>query len=264
MKIPGHTAFGGPIGRFLGVPAILLGAVLAYAQAAGLSVTPRALAFAAYLFAPVLLLLLCRDSRSRWAPLFGLAAVSLFWLPIELDLLPSLPIPPGDGYDFSRGVGIVAAFYLFLVAWPLAGIGCTPALERRDFGFAGAAWAAYAVVAVPLGLLTGFLTWRPDVDVAGLIATPVIVYTTTALPEEFLFRGVIQNLLTRWWGPRAGLGAAAIVFGLAHLPDPRYVLLATLAGLGYGWVYARTGKITASALTHTAVNWIWSLFLSYP
>ena len=58
-------------------------------------------------------------------------------------------------------------------------------------------------------------------------------------------------------GPRIGLGVAAGVFGLAHLPDLRYVLLATLAGIGYGWVYARTGKITASALTHTGVNWIW-------
>ena len=96
------------------------------------------------------------------------------------------------------------------------------------------------------------------------MATPVIIYTTTALPEEFLFPGVIQNLLTRSWVPRVGLWAAAIVFGLAHLPDFRYAILATLAGLGYGWVYVRTGKITASALTHTGINWIWRLFLSYP
>ena len=264
MRIPVNTSLGGPIRRFLAGPAILLGAVLAYAQITGLPIPPLALAYAAYLFAPVSLLLLCRDSSSRSAPLWGIAAVSLFWLPIEFDLLPSLPVPPPDGYDFSRGVGIVAAFYLFLVAWPLAGIGCTLAFEGRDFRFAGVGWAAYVVVALPLGFLTGFLTWRPDVDVAGLMATPVIIYTTTALPEEFLFRGVIQNLLTRCWKPRVGLWVAAIVFGLAHLPDLRYVLLATLAGLGYGWVYARTGKITASALTHTGVNWIWKLLLSYP
>ena len=152
----------------------------------------------------------------------------------------------------------------FLVAWPLAGIGCTLALDGRDFRVAVVAWAVYATVALPLGLLTGFLTWHPAVDVVGLLATPVLIYTLTAVPEEFLFRGVIQNLLTRWWGPRIGLGVAAGVFGLAHLPDLRYVLLATLAGIGYGWVYARTGKITASALTHTGVNWIRGLFLSYP
>ena len=242
MEIPVNNSLNGLIGRFLAGPAILLGAVLAYAQVTGLSIPPLALAYAAYLFVPVSLLLLCRDSNGRSAPLWGIAAANLFWLPIELDLLPSLLVPPPDGFDVSQVVGIVAGFYLFLVAWPLAGIGCTFALEGRDFRFAGAAWAAYAVVALPIGFLTDFLTWRPDVDIAGLMATPVIIYMTTALPEEFLFRGVIQNLLTRCWGPRVGLWVAAIVFGLAHLPDLRYVILATLAGLGYGWVYARTGR----------------------
>ena len=264
MHSPVHISRNDPLGRFLAVPASLLGTVLVYAQVTGLPIPLYALVYAAYLFAPAAVLLLGRARRSRWVPLWGLVAVSLFWLPIEFAMLPALPVPPPDGYDVSRGVGIVAACYLFLVAWPLAGIGCTLALDGRDFRVAGVAWAAYAAVALPLGLLTGFLTWHPAVDVAGLLATPVLIYTLTAVPEEFLFRGVIQNLLTRWWGPRIGLGVAAGVFGLAHLPDLRYVLLATLAGIGYGWVYARTGKITASALTHTGVNWIWGLFLSYP
>ena len=111
MEIPVNNSLTGPIGRFLSGPAILLGAVLAYAEATGLSIPPRALAYAVYLFAPALLLLLCRDSSSRSAPLWGLAAVSLFWLPIEFDWLPALPVPPLDGYDFSQGVGVLAAFY---------------------------------------------------------------------------------------------------------------------------------------------------------
>ena len=94
MRIPVNTSLGGPIRRFLAGPAILLGAVLTYAQITGLPIPPLALAYAAYLFAPVSLLLLCRDSSSRSAPLWGIAAVSLFWLPIEFDLLPSLPVPP--------------------------------------------------------------------------------------------------------------------------------------------------------------------------
>ena len=64
-------------------------------------------------------------------------------------------------------------------------------------------------------------------------------------------------------GTACRAGVSAVIFGLAHLPDIRYALLATLAGLAYGWVYARTGRITASALTHTGVNWIWGLLLSY-
>jgi len=58
---------------------------------------------------------------------------------------------------------------------------------------------------------------------------------------------------------RHRLGVSAVVFGFAHLPDPRYVLLASLAGAAYGWVYWRTKRITASALTHAGVDWIWRL-----
>ena len=52
-----------------------------------------------------------------------------------------------------------------------------------------------------------------------------------------------------------------MVFGLAHLPDPRYVLLAAIAGVAYGWVYLRTGKITASAITHALVDAAWGVLL---
>jgi len=54
---------------------------------------------------------------------------------------------------------------------------------------------------------------------------------------------------------------ASVVFGLAHFPDPRYMLLAAFAGLAYGWVYERTGKITASAITHALVDAVWVVLL---
>ena len=99
-----HSSRNGPIGRFLAVPASLLGAVLVYAQVTGLPIPLYALVYAAYLFAPASVLLLGRARRSRWVPLWGLVAASLFWLPIEFALLPALPVPPPNGYDVSRGV----------------------------------------------------------------------------------------------------------------------------------------------------------------
>jgi hypothetical protein len=96
------------------------------------------------------------------------------------------------------------------------------------------------------------------VNAVSIAVAPFAIYLATAVPEEFLFRGLIQNSLERLLG-RAGLPIAAIVFGLAHLPDPRYVVLATLAGFAYGWVYRRTRRITASAVTHAVVDWIWVL-----
>jgi membrane protease YdiL (CAAX protease family) len=92
-----------------------------------------------------------------------------------------------------------------------------------------------------------------------LLVTPGHIFLSIGVPEEFLFRGLIQNLCVRGLGAGRGVTVAAIVFGLAHLPDVRYALLATLAGGAYGYVYLRTRKVTASAVTHAAVDWIWVL-----
>ncbi len=64
---------------------------------------------------------------------------------------------------------------------------------------------------------------------------------------------------------------ASLFFGLAQLnnptpgfPVPNWLnaVFATLAGLAYGVVWQRTGKITASALTHALVNFIWALLFA--
>ena len=218
MHSPVHISRNDPLGRFLAVPASLLGTVLSLCAGHRAPYTAVRAGVRRVSLRPGRGAASWSGSPQPMGPLWGLVAVSLFWLPIEFAMLPALPVPPPDGYDVSRGVGIVAAFYLFLVAWPLAGIGCTLALDGRDFRVAGVAWAAYAAVALPLGLLTGFLTWHPAGDVAGLLATPVLIYTLTAVPEEFLFRGVIQNLLTHWWGPRIGSGSQPAFLGWRTSP----------------------------------------------
>ena len=64
-----------------------------------------------------------------------------------------------------------------------------------------------------------------------------------------------------------GTRIAAVVFGLAHVANPpipnrRYALLARLAALAYGHVYERTRSISASALTHALVDWVWVALLA--
>jgi hypothetical protein len=106
-------------------------------------------------------------------------------------------------------------------------------------------------------LNSGFLVWNPRLTAENLLVSPEHIYLMIAVPEELLFRGIIQNVCVRWIGSRRGLLAAAIIFGMAHLPDIQYAFLATLAGVAYGWVYSRTERITASAVTHAGVDWIW-------
>jgi membrane protease YdiL (CAAX protease family) len=174
--------------------------------------------------------------------------------PLAADRAPAAPAAPTDA---ARFLGLVDALWLFLVARPVRGVGHTFALRGRDVGLAAGAFVAFALVAVPVGVATGFIAWNPRLGAARVLGLPLLAYLTVALPEEFLFRGLIQNVLGRLARPAVALGAASVVFGLAHLPDPRYVLLATVAGVAYGWVYARTGKITAAAITHALVDAVW-------
>jgi membrane protease YdiL (CAAX protease family) len=92
----------------------------------------------------------------------------------------------------------------------------------------------------------------------------------TALPEEAVFRHFIQGGLEAWLGGGLrGRGLAAVVsgvlFGLAHAGGgPVYVLVATLAGIGYGWIYAVSGSVAASILAHTGLNLLHLLCFTYP
>jgi membrane protease YdiL (CAAX protease family) len=249
----------GIAGRLLAGPMLLLTGTIAYAAAAGLPVAPRLGSYAAYLLVPPLLLAGSegRNVDERQVPVRELALVFALWLPIEFRVLPALPLPAPDGLDMRKLVGLVDAMYLFLVARPLSGVGYTFRLTPRDVATAVGAFLVYAVVALPVGFATGFIAWRPQLDAAHVTGAPLIIYLVTGVPEEFLFRGLMQNLLGRWLGWRAGLGIASVIFGLAHLPDWRYVVLATIAGLAYGLVYQRTQHITASAITHALVDGMW-------
>ena len=98
---------------------------------------------------------------------------------------------------------------------------------------------------------------------SGFLFSAVAILVFTAWPEEFLFRGLLQNLLARdskteW----AGWWTASLVFGLSHItnmgfPNWRYVALATIAGIFYGWTWRKSGSIFASALVHAAVDVTW-------
>lgn len=243
--------------RLFVAPLAIAAAIALYSAVTGLPVMPRALAYAAYLMLPAVILGLPYGAPP--SPVRVLAAAVALWLPIEFNVLPSLPLPPG-GFRGAPLAALACGLFLCLVACPVDGIGYTFRLRRREFAIALLATGVYAFAGLPIGLATGFLEWQPRIDVVSVLVVPLAIYLVTAVPEEFLFRGLIQNALARSIG-RAALPVASVIFGLAHLPDPRYVLLATLAGLAYGWVYARTGRITASAVTHALVDWIWVLLL---
>lgn len=187
-----------------------------------------------------------------------------------------IAVPGGTRLGFTFLTAVALALFLYRAVRPLRTLDVRPALARRELLLAMAAAAAVAIVAIPAGFATGFIVFNPKWNgVAHAAAKLLGLVVFVGVPEELLFRGLIQEGLSRLRGPRTGWIAASVLFGLTHITKPtglpaaaeqalrlnwRYALLAAIAGLAYGWVYRRTGKVSAAALTHGAVDWLWSTY----
>jgi membrane protease YdiL (CAAX protease family) len=124
---------------------------------------------------------------------------------------------------------------------------------------------------VPAGLATGFLRWAPQFPgLAGALVGLIGIWFTIALPEELVFRGVVQEFavsaLTRRLWKVVALVVVSAAFGLTHWNNvelaflPHYAGFATIAGVIYGVAYLRAGLFGAM-LVHTLVDFLWELFL---
>ena len=221
------------------------------------------LAGVTYVLAPVLLLAGAAGKRAGLPQDY--LALLLVWLPVEFRYLYRLfPYPPPLTHIltilFALNTGVAA----FVVIRQLDGIGY--AVEwRRGFAWQFAFNSiAFGLIAIPLGIRIGFLTYDPTHQrIYSLPVTALGILLFTAWPEEFLFRGVLQDLLSRMCRNQwAGLVIASVIFGFAHIlhapfPNWKYVLLATIAGLFYGRAWMKTGSLVPGALVHGFVDITW-------
>jgi membrane protease YdiL (CAAX protease family) len=227
-----------------------------------------ALLGAAYTVLPALLAATCiGKAAGQWQDYF---AVLLIWLPLELRwkgltfLYVLFPYPPQLMHTLTILLALSTGVAAFVLLRRLDGIGY--AVEWRR----GFAWnvvlhfGVFAVIAVVLGLRIGFLTFAPSL--ARLRTAPIEIVGIlffTAWPEEFLFRGVLQNILSRTFKNQwAGLAVASVAFGFAHIfhapfPNWKYVCLATVAGLFYGRTWIKTGSLFPGAIVHALVDILW-------
>lgn len=139
--------------------------------------------------------------------------------------------------------------------------------RRRDWTTGLLYYLLSVPLILPLAWWTGFVP-RPVIAFSGktalvALATFLGMLWVVALAEEFFFRGLLQQWLSRSTGsPILGLAMASLLFGAAHLPfrdfpNWRFALLATIAGVFYGLAYARNTSIRASMVTHALVNTTW-------
>jgi uncharacterized protein len=170
-------------------------------------------------------------------------------------------------YIFTVLLCVNVALATFVLLRRFNGTGYSIGWGRHWSFFIFASFIVFACIAIPLGRAIHFIEFDPQwSQLRSLPLVSLGILFFTAWPEEFLFRGLLQNMLARvtksdvagWW-------IASLVFGLSHItnmgfPNWRYVILASIAGFFYGWTWRKTGSIFASALVHAAVDITWHFF----
>lgn len=221
----------------------------------------------AYILVPSLLVLGAKGKPGiNWA---DFAAVVVIWLPVEFRwMYRLLPYPRELTHTLTILLALNTALAAFVYVRRLDGIGYSVEWSSGIAAQVAIHFALCAAILIPLGEAIHFIHFGPSA--ANFRPLPLLTAVLgigffTAWPEEFLFRGLLQNLLAKLTKSEwAGLAIAAVIFGFSHIlhapfPNWKYVFLATIAGLLYGHVWMRTRTIFASAIVHALVDILWHL-----
>lgn len=251
----------------LGMPLVLLAPYLIYALGTRTFSFLAALRLAAYLVAPAAVLLPDRHGHRETANWRDWAAMAAVAVPIPAGWLNNIWTWPQELYFFLPLTAVCSGVYSFVALRGLQDVGYTLFWRKADVATGLASWIAFTLLAIPLGYALHFIHFHADpVSFAQLGGTFAGIYLTIAIPEELFFRGILQNLLEKSIrrGPRGryGLVAASAIFGASHfhhppVPNWRYCIMATLAGIFYGTAYQMRRRISSSALTHAMVDTLW-------
>jgi uncharacterized protein len=218
---------------------------------------------AAYAVLPTLLL--AASAGRSGVTCMDYAAAAIVWLPVEFRWMYRLfPFPPQLTHTLTVLLALSTGVAAFVLLRRLEGVGYAIEWVRGSGWIVLSHFLLFAAIAVPLGIAIGFIAYDPSI--ARLRSLPVAVIGITfftAWPEEFLFRGILQNLFSRTLKSQwIGLAVASLVFGLSHIlhapfPNWKYVILATIAGIFYGHAWMKTGSLLPGALVHALVDISW-------
>lgn len=224
-----------------------------------------------------------------WTSLFALASLAAL-IVLWYRLLPARPLAD-LGFLAVMAAPMLAKLFPRLYAAPVPELdevailgqlmwirlGIFAALELRrfegtGFGFVpdARAWRVgllYYIGFMPLGAALavgiGFARFDPAADWWWRFPLTFLgALWVVALSEEFFFRGMLQQMLSRWWGIKLGLVAASLAFGAAHLgfrqfPNWEFAALASVAGIFYGRAYLAGGGVRAAMVAHALVVATW-------
>ena len=227
----------------------------------------RAALAAAYTLTPALLTISAGAAKpGEWQDYLAMLAI---FLPLKMRLLNFLwPYGgPTISYRATMLLAISVALATFLFVRQFDGVGYNIVWGRDAIIAVLFHFGLLALIVIPLGTALHFIRFDPaQAHWKSLPADAISIFLLTAWPEELLFRGLLQNSISRTLSSETGgWFAASVIFGLAHItnngvfPNWRYAILATIAGIFYGRAWRKTNSIFTSAIVHAFVDTIWHL-----
>jgi uncharacterized protein len=201
--------------------------------------------------------------RPSW---LDFAIILMLWLPLEFSAGARLIPKPTQGFlhSVAYGIAILLALIIFLGFRALPGMRYrVPA--GRDLAYGVAGFLVAAPVLIVAGRLLDFIPpFHPPAhsSASRIGLTFLVIFAGTALPEEILFRSLIQNwLMQRYGSSTRMLLVSGFIFGCAHLdngpqplPNWRYMILATIAGIAYGKVFQKSSSVFSSVTCHALTD----------
>ena len=208
----------------LAAPPLLTAVFTLAAALAGVSGLPLALLILAYTSAPVLCAYAQGAGPVARPSALDFLTVLLLWLPLEFSAGASLIPRPAQGFlhAVAYGIAILLGLVLFVGFRSVPGLKYNLPRHARDYWLPLAGFAMAAPVLAVVGIALGFIPppHAPTQSAGRMVSAAGLIFAGTALPEEILFRSLIQNLLMlRFGAGTRTLLAAAFIFGCAHLDN---------------------------------------------
>lgn len=212
--------------------------------------------------------------------------LAVLWISLEFGRIGTIYLPPVHSFvSLTMIFGLLLLLYIYLIRLDFP-LGYTFRLTTREWTIALFHFMILFVILVVIGGQTGFIRIADRLPgFQELLEKLVFIGFFVAIPQEILFRGVLYTLIekklqNRRYNVLWALLISSLIYGLAHINDLyapiinltfngrtipipwAFMIMSTMAGLFYGWVYIRTRKVAASALTHFLINASWFIFFN--
>lgn len=175
--------------------------------------------------------------------------------------VPLANFPPVSWY-------MVVSIPLFLAAFTVMRL---LGLKWNQVGFNLRAFPFQIMVAVT-GVLLGvveFLVLRPlpilyNPTLWQIVEPAIYLIIGTGLMEELVFRGILQQVAEEHFGTNPSILFSAAIFAIMHIgwQSALDLLIVFVAGVYWGWIFARTRSIFGITISHGVTNIL--LFLILP